>query len=174
MKYLNLQPCTTILFLCFSSFLTAQTEISKSVIANGGGRAESDQFRIAATIGQPIIGVTSVDNTRANLGFWYGNEILFTDVRYISDRGEGFELEQNFPNPFRFETKIEFTIPIKTWVHLNLLDHRGQLVSTLVKEEMKPGSYEVDLESKELPNGVYYYQMLAEGYRGTRKCIIMK
>jgi hypothetical protein len=174
MRYIKKRAFVWVLCLACSTYTLAQTSISKSVIAGGGGRAESEQFRIATTIGQPIIGITSVGNTRANLGFWFGNSDLFTDVRYISDNEDGFTLKQNFPNPFRFETKIEFTVPVKTWVHLNLLDHQGQLITTLVKEEMKQGSYEVDLLSKDLPSGVYYYQMLAEGYRGTRKCIIMK
>ena len=71
------------------------------------------------------------------------------DVKKIP---EYFSLSQNYPNPFNPTTKIKFDIPnfplIKGVrgmpVRLTIYDILGQEVATLVNQQLKPGTYEVE------------------------------
>jgi ribosomal protein S11 len=76
-----------------------------------------------------------------------------------------FSLSQNYPNPFNPKTIIRFAISsnVKSQtsnVKLILFDVLGREVATLVNEELKPGTYEVDWDGTNFPSGVYYYKLV--------------
>jgi hypothetical protein len=94
-----------------------------------------------------------------------------------------FSLTQNYPNPFNPNTKIEFSIPflpllkgevegVKTT--LRIYDLLGREVSTLVNEELKPGSYEVEWDASNYSGGVYFYSLTSGDFNETRKMILVK
>ncbi|HEY3251283.1 MAG TPA: YCF48-related protein [Ignavibacteria bacterium] len=90
-----------------------------------------------------------------------------------------FHLFQNYPNPFNPNTKIKFSLPLpsKGGVHevkLIIFDILGREVAMLVNEELKPGSYEIDFDGRNLPSGVYYYKLEAGDFKETRKMILIK
>jgi Tol biopolymer transport system component len=75
-----------------------------------------------------------------------------------------FELEQNYPNPFRDETKIRFRIEEPTHVVLNIYNLAGQTIQTLVNTDYIPGNYNISWNGKDkngnaLPAGMYIYQL---------------
>jgi len=84
-----------------------------------------------------------------------------------------FFLSQNYPNPFNPTTKIKFTIPSNvngemSNVRLKVYDVLGNEIATLVNEEKTAGEYEVEFnnhsdEGRNLPSGVYFYQLIAGG-----------
>ncbi len=95
----------------------------------------------------------------------------------------GFILYQNYPNPFNPSTKIKFTIPQNDRretknVSLRVFDVLGNEVATLVNEEKPAGNYEVDFSpasSMKYPaSGVYFYQLITEGYIETKKMLLLK
>jgi hypothetical protein len=64
-----------IIFLLLISLPIASAEtyhIDRYVISSGGGQAESDNYQINATIGQPIVGVTSSSSYIVESGYWVG------------------------------------------------------------------------------------------------------
>jgi len=85
-----------------------------------------------------------------------------------------FELKQNYPNPFNPATNIEFTIPQTSNVRLIVYNQLGQEITTLVNEQLPAGSYQVDWNAENKPNGIYFYRIFAGDYVGTRKMILMK
>ncbi len=85
-----------------------------------------------------------------------------------------FKLYQNYPNPFNPETNIRFGLPKFSFVKLAVYDLLGREVASLVNEQLKPGSYEVDWNSLNYPSGVYYYRLHTEGYSETKKMIFVK
>ena len=90
-----------------------------------------------------------------------------------------FELSQNYPNPFNPVTKISFAVPVESDVELSIYNVLGQKVTTLAKETKEPGYYNViwegkDSEGKDVPSGVYFYKMTADGFSSTMKMILMK
>jgi hypothetical protein len=93
-----------------------------------------------------------------------------------------FSLEQNYPNPFNPSTKIKYTIPSviasetkqSQFVTLKVYDILGNEIATLVNEEISAGEYEVDFNGKELPSGIYFYELQAGSYVETKKMILLK
>lgn len=106
-----------------------------------------------------------------------------TDVEEINLAPAGFNLEQNFPNPFNPSTKIKYTVggayyasPVN--VSLRIYDILGNEIAKLVNEEKTPGTYEVDFifssGIRTLASGIYYYRLQAGSFVETKKMILIK
>jgi hypothetical protein len=83
---------------------------------------------------------------------------------------------QNYPNPFKGFTQINYGIPQRMMVNLSIYDATGQLVKTLVDETKTPGYYTVnwngtDNRGRVMATGVYFLQMVTNGVIETRKLI---
>lgn len=88
---------------------------------------------------------------------------------------EAFMLGQNYPNPFKFSTEITFHINKNGVVSLNVYDALGKKISVLVNQQMLPGTYKVSFDGKNLPNGVYFYQLETnDGVSAVKKMILQK
>jgi hypothetical protein len=57
---------------------------------------------------------------------------------------------------------------------LVIYDILGREIKTLVNEQLKPGTYEVDFDGTDLPSGVYFYKLITEGFIETKKMILLK
>lgn len=92
---------------------------------------------------------------------------------------EKFSLQQNYPNPFNPSTKIRFSIPKVAasrdqFVQLKVYDILGHEITTIVNEQLKPGTYEVDFSGNNFSSGVYYYKLSAGGFTETKKMVMLK
>jgi len=90
-----------------------------------------------------------------------------------------FELEQNYPNPFNPTTHIRFSLAEGNHVLLAIYNSSGQLVRTLVAEEMTSGQHNVqwngtDETGAKVASGVYLYRIKAGSYVQSKKMILMK
>jgi photosystem II stability/assembly factor-like uncharacterized protein len=92
-------------------------------------------------------------------------------------------LFQNYPNPFNPATKIKFDLPKSNltlseakglWVRLIIYDILGREVTTLVNEQLKPGTYEVEWDGTKYSSGVYYYTLTAGTFSETKKMVLIK
>jgi hypothetical protein len=86
----------------------------------------------------------------------------------------GFNLEQNFPNPFNPSTTIKFSIPKEAKVNLSIFNVLGELVTTLVNEQMKVGHYEYEFNASNLASGIYIYRINAGDFVETKKMVLVK
>ncbi len=113
-------------------------------------------------------------------GILYGDTSTVLGIRPISSEvPKNFHLSQNYPNPFNPQTKIKFDIPAHTkWqtsnVKLIIYDLLGREVTTLVNEELKPGTYEADWDGSYYSSGVYLYKLISGDYTETKKMVLMK
>ena len=87
---------------------------------------------------------------------------------------EYFHLSQNYPNPFNPTTRIEYDLPVKGYVKLEIYNILGQKVDELVDGEREPGRYSVEFNSKNLASGVYIYTVRAREYIKSRKMLLIK
>lgn len=85
-----------------------------------------------------------------------------------------YKLYDNYPNPFNPITRIRFFIPKTSKVILSIYDVLGQLVSTLVDDELQQGSYEVVFDGSKLSSGMYFYNLTSENFSQTKKMILLK
>jgi PKD repeat protein len=86
-----------------------------------------------------------------------------------------FNLYDNYPNPFNPTTKIKFDVAESIGnVKLIIYNSIGQIVTTLVNEELRPGTYEVDWSAENFSSGIYFYQLITPGYTATKKMLLIK
>jgi len=85
-----------------------------------------------------------------------------------------FALDQNHPNPFNSTTTIKFQIPGTNFVTLKVFDLLGREVTTLVNEEMKPGSYERVFDGSGLASGVYFCRLQSNESYATKKLVLLR
>ncbi|MFC1529803.1 kelch repeat-containing protein [Gemmatimonadota bacterium] len=90
-----------------------------------------------------------------------------------------FALLPNYPNPFNGQTTIRFQLPARQKVQLHLFNIRGQLVRTLLDEEMDPGYHKVTWDGRSegghtVASGIYIYLIQAGRNRQSLKLTIIK
>ena len=85
-----------------------------------------------------------------------------------------FELLQNYPNPFNPETMIDFSIPEKSKVTLEIFDVTGGKVTTLVNETKGAGNYSIHFNGSNLSGGIYLYKLTAANHVLIRKMLLVK
>lgn len=90
-----------------------------------------------------------------------------------------YALQQNYPNPFNPSTSISFSLPNRQFTSLKVYDIVGNLMATLVSEDMGPGSYRIrwnglNSNGSQAPSGIYFYTLEAGSFKQTRKMILMK
>ena len=107
---------------------------------------------------------------------WYALLSPLTGIENNNQIPKTFSLEQNYPNPFNPSTKILFTIPGSSVAQtfLSVYDVLGKHVATLVNGQLKPGTYFVEWNANNYPSGVYFYKIEAEGFRDTKKMLLIK
>jgi hypothetical protein len=59
-------------------------------------------------------------------------------------------------------------------VTLKIYDILVREVATLVNEQLKPGSYEVEWDGSYFSSGVYFYRLTAGSYVQTNKMVLLK
>jgi hypothetical protein len=92
------------------------------------------------------------------------------DQKLLSD----FVLYQNYPNPFNPSTNIRFRISDPVFVSLKVYDVLGNEIAKIVNEEMQAGSYSAEYDARNIPSGVYFYQLRAGNFIETKKMTILK
>jgi hypothetical protein len=85
-----------------------------------------------------------------------------------------FTLYQNYPNPFNPSTTIKFDISVTSYSVLTIYDALGKEVADLVRENLKPGTYEVIWNASNVSSGIYYYKLIAGKITDTRKLVLVK
>lgn len=86
------------------------------------------------------------------------------------------DLAQNFPNPFAGETSIDFAIPRKGAVRIDVYDVRGARVATVVDGELEAGHHRaawsgVDGSGKRAAAGLYFYELRTKDGVRTKKMV---
>jgi hypothetical protein len=88
------------------------------------------------------------------------------------------QLFQNYPNPFNPGTIIQYSVSNRQIVSLKVYDILGSEIATLVNEEKTAGIYKVEfnysLNDRNIPSGVYFYQLRAGNFVETKKMILAK
>ena len=74
----------------------------------------------------------------------------------------GVLLRQNFPNPFNPQTTIEYTLPSRQRIRLNIYNVLGQHVANLVDGEQDAGLHRVAWDGRSVSSGMYFCRLEAE------------
>jgi len=90
-----------------------------------------------------------------------------------------FMLGQNYPNPFKPVTTIEYAIERETHVSIRIYDVQGRLVRILVNEKRAANVHRAVWDGTNdggdpVASGVYLYRMVTAGFEQTRKMIVLR
>jgi hypothetical protein len=97
----------------------------------------------------------------------YGSVV---DESYISD----FVLYQNYPNPFNPNTRIGYKIIKSSDVKFEVMNILGEKVFEEQYGYQMPGRYNIDFSGFGLPSGIYFYSIITEENKLTRKMVLLK
>ena len=90
----------------------------------------------------------------------------------ITDESEGYNLGQNYPNPFMESTTIVFKLPVDGKVNLEFLDMQGKLIET-ISGYYTAGEHSLEIHLKgKVQSGIYLYRMKTLHFTDTRLCIV--
>ncbi len=113
------------------------------------------------------------------------HKVVESGATSVSAPGEGstipdaFSLRQNYPNPFNAGTVIEYRLPGSSHVTLVVFNTRGQRVATLYDGHQHAGDHRVewnghDDSDRQVPSGVYFYQIQTGGFTVVKKALLLK
>ncbi len=85
-----------------------------------------------------------------------------------------FVLYQNYPNPFNATTNIQFYLPEKSKIRINLYNSLGELVKIILNNELEAGNHLLRFEANNLSSGVYIYSVETGNKVLSKKMVLMK
>jgi hypothetical protein len=153
-------------------------EVQRSIDGSGGWTTLS--FVNGAGNSTSIQKYSYVDENLIARRYYYRLKQVDIDKRYeyspivsaVLDGDTQFALDQNYPNPFRTETVIRFTLPQRAKVNLSLFDMNGRLVRVLLNESKESGTHAVTFNSGILTRGLYYYKLQTGELTAVKKMTI--
>jgi len=90
-----------------------------------------------------------------------------------------FNLSQNYPNPFNPTTKINFSLPIASYVELTVFNILGEVIEVLVNRNLNAGYHSINWNADNFSSGMYIYKIKAVATDGkefikTQKMMLLK
>ena len=112
---------------------------------------------------------------------WHGpiQTSVASDIESPIELPRHFELAQNYPNPFNPSTTIEYSLPLRSHMTLDIYSVQGTLIKRLVNSEQAAGIYTVTWDGlrdtgEPAPSGIYIYQMRAGDFAKTGRMTLLK
>lgn len=136
-------------------------------------------YRIAGVKPTPCV-LTVNDGKKADSGpFSHSlsnledNRLQSTGVEQLTENPDGFAV---FPNPFRHNTNLVYTLERPAFVRMEIFNILGARISQLANEVQQPGEYHYTLSADELPvtSGLWYVKLTIGDQIYTRKLILTK
>ena len=88
---------------------------------------------------------------------------------------EKLKVHQNYPNPFNPSTKIDFGLPQKTEVTIEIFDILGRRIAYLVDDKLYPaGFHTITWTPNNLASGIYLYRVRTKEKAITKKMTFIK
>ena len=91
----------------------------------------------------------------------------------------GFMVSQNYPNPFNPSTTIEFAVPYKMQLSIEIFNILGEKVKLLYSDEFTSGNYSLVWDGKDnagnnVSSGVYLYKISSDNFSISKKMLLLK
>jgi hypothetical protein len=97
-----------------------------------------------------------------------------TNIESEIPASTGFELADNYPNPFNPSTTIEFSLPAAELTTLKIYNILGAEIATLVSSRLPAGKHSYVFRDGNLASGIYYYEITSGTFRDVKKMMLLK
>ena len=125
--------------------------------------------------------IEQMTNQIYDLKFVIGDEVFvqLTLMDLLRQIPEKFSISQNYPNPFNPQTKMDFSVARTGKVQIVIYNLLGQKVKTLVNKSLNYGYHSVvwnglDEIGQPVSSGVYFSELRANGFRESKKMLLLK
>lgn len=149
---------------------TTHGTVGMQAQTSGGGRAIAFSY----VLSDLVDGESSRADVLQDIVDFFGIQATITDT----ERGELPEsilLSPAFPNPFNQRATIAFELPRSSEVRVELFNTLGQRAAVLMNgTAMSAGSHEVTLDGSQLPSGMYFVSLQADGQVKRMPVVIMR
>ena len=119
-----------------------------------------------------LIPVLVYQGTAPDMGaFEYNDPAIVDNKNHFPNK---FSLDQNYPNPFNPQTTIQYTLPHRMQVSLEIFDILGRKVQAVFDQIQNAGAHIIQYQNSTLSSGIYYYRLSGPEYSEVRKMILIK
>lgn len=130
-------------------------------------------FRIPPSA-YPTVVLDSLTPLVSGSTFGTTNPVITSNFNFSAEIPEEFKLYGNYPNPFNPTTSIKYDIAANSFVKLSVYGITGQLVETLVNDNLQAGRYETNFNGSKYASGVYFAKIEAGNYTHIIKMLMVK
>ncbi|MDD5342229.1 MAG: T9SS type A sorting domain-containing protein [Patescibacteria group bacterium] len=172
-----------LLALLFAVSAQAEYSLRNSSVSAGTVAVSSDSSRLVGSVGWVATGKVSQEPWVIIQGLWTPSMEIPSAIGEESLGPYAFALGQNYPNPFKPRTTIQFVVPgtggenVKT--RLVIFDVTGRRVKSLVTDALPAGPHRVewfglDENGQPVSSGVYFCRLWAGKNSATKRLIVLK
>ncbi len=107
-----------------------------------------------------------------------GSSVSSQELTFVTP--DDYILEQNYPNPFNPTTNIRYTLPLQKRVSLKIYNIMGQVVKTLVNDQVQAkGTYEITWDGTNdagirVSSGTYIYSLEFGNFKKSKRMMLVK
>ncbi|MFC2132931.1 T9SS type A sorting domain-containing protein, partial [Bacteroidota bacterium] len=83
-------------------------------------------------------------------------------------------LDQNYPNPFTTLTEVNYELATGSAVTLEVYDITGRKVLDINEGYRSAGKQKIKINADNLESGVYYYTLVSDNFRETKRMVISR
>lgn len=92
----------------------------------------------------------------------------------IEENKSEAKLFQNYPNPTSGFTTVKYALENQANVSFEMIDVTGKKVIAITEGNKTPGTHTIELNTDNLNAGIYFYSIVVDGQRITKKMTITK
>ena len=100
--------------------------------------------------------------------------IIISSIEKNEGVPKGYNVSNNYPNPFNPVTKIDYNIVKTVHVNIDIYDLTGRLVDSIIDGVQSPGRYTVTFNAERLSSGIYLYHFKAGSYSEVKRMVLIK
>ncbi|MEI6766995.1 MAG: T9SS type A sorting domain-containing protein [Bacteroidota bacterium] len=143
----------------------------------------SDQLSLVINNGQSLSNIIVRNQSGSPVGFhqsnWENNDLIIYFYPTIvgvnqSAAAKNSSYVKNYPNPFIGSTNFEFFLDKDAQVTIQVFDHTGREIKSVVSEHYKAGLHLVTFNADNYGAGIYFYTMTTPEGRYSGKMMLME
>jgi hypothetical protein len=134
-----------------SGIANAQIMLQKAVISSGGSTASNLSMHGGVTAGQPVTGIASNSQMKAEMGFWT-SEAATSGVTQTANMQLGIEV---WPNPVSDIISASITLANASSLDVRLFDINGKEVRSVFSGYEPSGIWSMEIDLTGLASGTY-------------------
>jgi len=100
--------------------------------------------------------------------------VTITDTEILHELPDGFTLSPAYPNPFNPTTSFTISVPIQTYVQVEVFDILGRSTTMIHEGGLNVGEHTFLFDGSQLPSGSYEIRVSSSSHVATTRVVLIK